>query len=232
MWTSGAQFSDIGEALCRTSDEGRHRNLTAFIVDMHAPGVGVRPLRQMTGGASFNEVFVTDVWVPDDDRLTDVGDGWRVAITTLSNERNAIGGEEFGGAGLLGIERYKSLALRFNTRDDPAIRQRLASLYIGSRVARYTRQRAAGAAQAGRAPGPEAALGKLGLSQNMTAIAEFVGAVIGPRLVSDTDEWGTYAWAQFVLGCPGYRIGGGTDEILRTMAAERVLGLPKEPAGT
>jgi alkylation response protein AidB-like acyl-CoA dehydrogenase len=228
VWTSGAQFSDIGEALCRTSDEGRHRNLTAFIVDMHAPGVEVRPLRQMTGGASFNEVFLTDVWVPD----ADVGDGWRVAITTLSNERNAIGGEGFGGAGLLDIERYKSLALRFNKRNDPAIRQRLASLYIGSRVAKYTRQRAAGAAQAGRAPGPEAALGKLALSQNMTATAEFVGAVIGPRLISDTDEWGTYAWAQFVLGCPVYRIGGGTDEILRTMVAERVLGLPKEPAGT
>ena len=76
VWTSGAQYSDIGEVLCRTSDDGRHRNLTAFVVDMHAPGVEVRPLRQMTGGAAFNEVFFTDAWVPDDDRLGDVGGGW------------------------------------------------------------------------------------------------------------------------------------------------------------
>lgn len=230
VWTSGAQFSDVGELLCRTSDGSRHRNLSAFLVDMRAEGVEVRPLRQMTGGAAFNEVFLQDVWVADEDRLGEVGEGWRVAITTLSNERNAIGGEGFGGAGLLDIERYKAMLRHFGLADDPLMRQRLAQLYVETRVAKYSRLRAAAAARAGQPPGPEASLGKLSLSRNMDRIASFVTDVLGARLVADTGEWGTWAWSQFVLGTPGYRLGGGTDEILRTMIGERVLGLPKEPA--
>ena len=100
MWTSGAQLSDIGEIICRTDpDLPKHRGLTGFVVDMHAPGVEVRPLRQMTGGASFNEVFFTDVRVPDSHRLGEVNGGWTVALTTLMNERAAIGGGG-GGVGL------------------------------------------------------------------------------------------------------------------------------------
>src|SRR5690606_42114133 len=97
VWASGAQYSDIGEVLCRTSDEGRHRNLTAFVVDLRAPGVEVRPLRQMTGGAAFNEVFLEDVWVPDEDRLGAPGAGWRVARTSRSTQRAAIAGGGRGG---------------------------------------------------------------------------------------------------------------------------------------
>ena len=93
MWTSGAHYSDIGEIICRTDpDQPKHKGLTGFVVDMNAPGVEVRPLRQMTGGASFNEVFFTDVRIPDDHRLGDVDQGWTVALTTLMNERAAIGG--------------------------------------------------------------------------------------------------------------------------------------------
>jgi alkylation response protein AidB-like acyl-CoA dehydrogenase len=229
VWTSGAQYSDIGEVLCRTSDEGRHRNLTAFVLDLHAPGVEVRPLRQMTGGAAFNEVFFDNAWVPDDDRLGEVGGGWRVAITTLSNERAAIGGDGFGGAGLLNFERYRQMVEVFGRADDPVVRQRLVDLLIHQRVANYTRLRAVDARRAGHAPGPEASIGKLALAQQFQRISDFVGLVIGPKLQADTGEWGTYAWAGLVLSTPGYRIGGGTDEVMRNIVAERVLGLPKEP---
>ena len=99
VWTSGAHLADVGEIICRTASEPRHRNLTAFLIDMRAPGVTVRPLRQMTGGASFNEVFLDDVAVSDDRRLDEVGNGWKVALTTLSHERNAMGHSAFGGAG-------------------------------------------------------------------------------------------------------------------------------------
>ncbi len=227
VWTSGAQYSDVGEVLCRTSDEGRHRNLTAFVVDMHAPGVDVRPLRQMTGGAAFNEVFFTDAWVPDDDRLGEVGEGWRVAITTLSNERAAIGGDGFGGAGLLSFDRYRQMAHALGRAEDPVIRQQLADLLINQRVANYTRQRAVAARRAGQPPGPEASIGKLALARQFQRIGDLAAALLGPKLVADTGEWGTYAWAGLVLSAPGYRIGGGTDEVMKNIVAERVLGLPK-----
>jgi alkylation response protein AidB-like acyl-CoA dehydrogenase len=230
VWTSGAQYSDIGEVLCRTSDDGRHRNLTTFVLDMHAPGVEVRPLRQMTGGAAFNEVFFDGAWVPDDDRLGEVGGGWRVAITTLSNERAAIGGDGFGGAGLLNFDRYRQMVQVFGLADDPVVRQRLADLLIHQRVANYNRQRASANRLAGNPPGPEASIGKLALALQFQRIGEFVSLVLGPKLVADSGEWGTYAWAGLLLSVPGYRIGGGTDEVMRNIVAERVLGLPKEPS--
>ena len=229
VWTSGAQYSDIGEVLCQTSDDGRHRNLTAFVLDLRATGVQVRPLRQMSGGAAFNEVFFDDVWVPDDDRLGEVGGGWRVAITTLSNERAAIGGDGFGGAGLLNFDRYRQMAQVFGVAEDPVVRQKLADLLIHQRVANYTRLRAVAARRAGHPPGPEASIGKLALAQQFQRIGEFVSLVLGPKLVADTGEWGTYAWAGLLLSTPGYRIGGGTDEVMRNIVGERVLGLPKEP---
>jgi alkylation response protein AidB-like acyl-CoA dehydrogenase len=230
VWTSGAQYSDIGEVLCRTSDDGRHRNLTTFVLDMHAPGVEVRPLRQMTGGAAFNEVFFDGAWVPDDDRLGEVGGGWRVAITTLSNERAAIGGDGFGGAGLLNFDRYRQMVQVFGLADDAVVRQRLADLLIHQRVANYNRQRASANRLAGNPPGPEASIGKLALALQFQRIGEFVSLVLGPKLVADSGEWGTYAWAGLLLSVPGYRIGGGTDEVMRNIVAERVLGLPKEPS--
>ena len=227
VWTSGAQVSDIGEVLCRTRGEPRHRNLTMFVVDMRAPGVEVRPLRQMTGGAAFNEVFLDDVWVPDDDRLGEVDDGWRVAVTTLSHERATVGGEGYGGAGLLRPERYLQMLAVLGRQDDPLARQAVARLVTELRVAKLNGQRAAAARQAGRAPGPEASLGKIGLTRNYQRISALVGDLLGPRLLADTGEWGTFAWTSFVLGTPGVRIGGGTDEVLMNVLAERALGLPK-----
>ncbi|GAA5154937.1 acyl-CoA dehydrogenase family protein [Pseudonocardia eucalypti] len=227
VWTSGAHLADIGEIICRTSDGPRHRNLTAFVLDMHAPGVTVRPLRQMTGGAAFNEVFLDDVVVPDTDRLGEVGEGWRVAITTLANERNAIGATGFGGTGLLSTDRIAALVRHCDLAGDPVVRRAFGELMVALRVARYNQQVLAARARAGEAPGPEAGLNKMALSDNMAHLGRFVTDVLGPRAVVDTGEWGTYAWTSLVLGAPGYRIGGGTDEVLKNSIAQRVLGLPR-----
>jgi alkylation response protein AidB-like acyl-CoA dehydrogenase len=227
VWTSGAHLADVGEIICQTAPEPRHRNLTAFLVDMHAPGVTVRPLRQMTGGAAFNEVFLDGVEVPDSARIGAIGEGWRVALTTLSHERSAMGHSAFGGAGILSTERLMELIRHAGAAEDPVVRRAFGELVTELRVARYTQEVMAEKARAGQPPGPEIALNKLALSDNMAALAEFVTSVLGPRLIADTGEWGTYAWTSVVLGAPGYRLGGGSDEVLKNMIAERVLGLPK-----
>jgi alkylation response protein AidB-like acyl-CoA dehydrogenase len=231
VWTSGAQLSDIGEIICRTDpDAPKHKGLTGFVVDMHAEGVEVRPLRQMTGGASFNEVFFTDVRVPDDHRLGDVNQGWGVALTTLMNERAAIGG---GGAGTsaVGSGRLVELLRHFGRERDPMLRQQLAQVFINARVASYTTQRAMDKMRAGQLPGPEMSIAKLSLTNNMRRISGLVASALGPRLLADTGEWGTFAWNELVLGVPGMRVAGGTDEVMKNIVGERVLGLPKEPAG-
>ena len=230
VWTSGAQVADIGEIICRTDpDLPKHRGLTGFVVDMHAPGVEVRPLRQMTGGASFNEVFFTDVRVPDSHRLGEVNGGWTVALTTLMNERAAIGGGE-GGVGLPTSERLIEVARATGKQDDPLVRQQLAAIVINDRVAAYTNQRAMAKIAAGQLPGPEMSLAKLSLTANMVRTYEALSSMLGLSLVADTGAWGTFAWNQYLLGVPGMRIAGGSDEVMRNIIGERVLGLPKEPA--
>ena len=230
VWTSGAQYSDIGEIICRTDpDLPKHKGLTGFIVDMHAPGVEVRPLRQMTGGASFNEVFFNEVKVPDDHRLGDVNQGWSVALTTLMNERSSIGaGGGGGGMGLANVTRLAQMLRHFGYGESPVHRDQLMELYTRFQVAKYTNQRALDKIKAGQLPGPEMSIAKMALTDNLTRTAEFVASVLGPRLVADTGEWGTYAWSQFVCGTPGMRIAGGSDEVLRNIVGERVLGLPKD----
>ncbi|HZA88199.1 MAG TPA: acyl-CoA dehydrogenase family protein, partial [Acidimicrobiales bacterium] len=231
VWTSGAHYSDIGEVICRTdADLPKHQGLTGFVVDMHAPGVDVRPLRQMTGGASFNEVFFNEVRVPDDHRLGDVNQGWSVALTTLMNERASIGaGSAGGGTGLADATRLAQMLRHFGLADDAVLRDELMRLYTGFRVAKLTNQRALDKIRSGQLPGPEMSIAKLALTQNLTGTGEFVAKVLGPRITADTGEWGTFAWAKLLCGTPGMRIAGGTDEVLRNIVGERVLGLPKEP---
>lgn len=231
VWTSGAQYSEIGEILCRTdADLPKHRGLTGFIVDMKAAGVEVRPLRQMTGGASFNEVFFTGVRIPADHLLGDVNAGWTVALTTLMNERAAIGG---GGAGAPSggneLRRLIALARHLGVADDPLIRQDIADTWINIQVARYNNERALARIRSGQLPGPELSIAKLSLTQNLQRTAELAARILGPRMMADSGEWGTYAWTRFLLGVPGMRVAGGTDEIMRNILAERVLGLPKDP---
>ncbi|MGI8755325.1 MAG: acyl-CoA dehydrogenase family protein [Acidimicrobiales bacterium] len=232
VWTSGAHYSDLGEVICRTDpDLPKHKGLTGFVVDMHAPGVTVRPLRQMTGGTAFNEVFFDEVRVPDSHRLGDVNQGWAVALTTLMNERASIGGGGGGGGGMgvASASRLIEMMRHFDLSEDAVLRDELARLYTGYQVAKFTNMRAAATLKAGGLPGPELSIGKLALTANLTATAEFVAKVIGPRVQADTGEWGTWAWSRFICGTPGMRIAGGSDETLRNIIAERVLGMPKEP---
>jgi len=226
VWTSGAPHAAYGELIARTDfDAPKHKGLTAFLVPLDAPGVEIRPIRQMTGGASFSEVFFTDVRIADDLRLGAVGDGWRVALTTLGFERSHSGSSRRRPGGT--FEQLAAAARHFGRADDPPVRQGLADVYIGATLLRLNAERVAAAARAGHAPGPEGSIGKLAWTQHMARLTEVATEVLGPRLAADTGEWGAYAWTEHVLGAPGYRIAGGSDEIQRNIIAERVLGLPR-----
>jgi acyl-CoA dehydrogenase len=228
VWTSGAHYSDIGEVLCRTDwDMPKHKGLTAFVIDLKDPAVEIRPLRQMTGGASFNEVFFNELRVPDDHRLGDVNNGWGVALTTLMNERASIGDNNAGDANLL--VRVRAMVAHYGLDKDPLVRHELADLIMNYRIAALNAMRTAAQAKAGKTPGPEGSISKMVLVNNQARLVRFLSHVLGPKLVADSGEWGTYAWSSMVLGAAGLRIAGGSDEVMRNIVGERVLGLPKEP---
>jgi alkylation response protein AidB-like acyl-CoA dehydrogenase len=224
IWTSGAHYSRFGMIVTRTDPSApKHAGITYFIVDMQAPGIEIRPIRQINGASAFNEVFFNEVFVPDENRVGEVNDGWRGALTTLMNERAALGGGALGP----GFRDLLRLAHEVELGDSPAIedsevRQRLASLWIRQRGLEYTRWRTLTALSRGAVPGPESSLGKLvgaALRQEMSGFAmELLGAAgIEPG-----------PWQESYLGAPGGRLAGGTDEILRNIIAERILRLPPE----
>ena len=228
VWTTGAQYADIGEIIARSNpDLPKHKGLTGFIVDMRAPGVEIRPLRQMTGGASFNEVFFNEVRVRDDHRLGDENNGWNVALTTLMNERAAIGAGG-GGGGVNLYARVIEMVKHFGLNDDPIIRNELANLLIHQKVSGYNNQRAMDKIKSGQMPGPEMSIAKLAGTLNSLRLGAFISKVLGAKLIADSGEWGTYQWSQLILGAPGGRIAGGSDEVMRNIVGERVLGLPKD----
>lgn len=223
VWSSGAQFAGWGELIARTDPAvPKHAGMTAFLIPLDAPGVEVRPIRQMSGGSSFNEVFLTGVRIPDDLRLGAVGQGWKVALTTLGFERGGSGNRGVGGS----WEQLLGLASWLCRTGDPVVRQQLASVYIHQQVRRMNAARVAAATAAGQPPGPEGSIGKLLWVAGMTEIGQVAASLLGARLIADTGEWGTFAWNDHLLGAPGYRIAGGSDEIQRNIIAERVLGLP------
>ena len=227
VWTTGAHYSDIGEIMTRTDwDLPKHKGLTAFIINFKDPNVEVRPLKQMTGGASFNEIFFNEVRVKDDHRLGDVNNGWNVALTTLMNERASIGGSNAGDNNL--ITRVIAMVKHYGLETDPLIRSELANIVMNYRIANMNAQRATAKAKAGQLPGPEGSIGKMVLVNNQARLVKFISHILGPKLIADSGEWGTYAWANFVLGTPGLRIAGGSDEVMRNIVGERVLGLPKD----
>jgi alkylation response protein AidB-like acyl-CoA dehydrogenase len=230
VWSSGAQFAEWGLLIARSDpDAPKHAGLTAFLVPMDAAGIEVRPIRQMSGGSSFNEVFFSDVRVSDRLRLGDVGAGWSVALTTLGFERDHA--DSGGPDGRTGgsWEQVIATARALGRAADPLVRQQLASLYGQLRIEEYANQRAADLRVAGALPGPEGSLSKLLWTEGMRRMSDVVSLIVGPALVADTGQWATYAWGEHVLGAPGYRIAGGSDEIQRNIIAERVLGLPGEP---
>ena len=230
VWSSGAQFSKWGELIARSDvDVAKHKGMTAFIIPMDLPGIEIRPIKQMSGGSSFNEVFFNDVRVPDSMRLGNVGDGWNVALTTLGFERDHSGSD--GGSARPGgtWSKLVATAKALGRDTEPAVREALVRAYMNMRIEGFVNRRAADMRAAGAPPGPEGSLGKLVWTEGMTAMSTAVTTVLGPRLIADTGEWGTYAWGEHVLGAPGYRIAGGSDEVQRNIIGERVLGLPAEP---
>jgi len=200
--------------------------MTAFLLPMNTPGVTVRPLRQMSGGSSFCEVFFDDVRIPDSLRIGDVGAGWQVALTTLGFERSHSSSNDSVGGSFADLV---ALMKHLDRLGDPITRQRLAEVYTHERLAAVAATRDRETLRDGLPPGPVGSLRKLQWVNKMMLISDVVTSELGPRLAADTGEWGTFAWTEHVLGAPGYRIAGGSDEIQRTIIAERLLGLPAEP---
>ncbi|MBP2369468.1 acyl-CoA dehydrogenase family protein [Pseudonocardia parietis] len=226
VWSSGAQFAGWGELICRTDPEApKHKGLTAFLLPMDTAGVDVRPLRQMSGGTSFCEVFLDDVRVPDSLRLGEVGAGWSVTLATLGFERGHSGANADLGGGFADLLRDARMLGR---TDDPEVRRLLGEVWVAEKVAELSAQRDREARLAGDEPGALGSLRKLVWAQRLTLVSEAAARILGPRLVADAGD-GTYRWTEHVLGAPGYRIAGGSDEIQRTIIAERLLGLPPEP---
>ena len=233
IWTSGAHYSDYGILVVRTDPNvAKHKGLSYFFLDMKSPGVEIKPIKQLTGGANFNEVYFTDVRIPDSQRLGEVGQGWQVALTTLMNERAAIGG---GGAGVNVDVAYR-IASEVMIDDKPAIedsavRAKLADWYVQESGLRFTGYRSMTAMSRGEIPGPENSIGKLGGAPKTQEMASFCmdllemsGAIWDENL---SKEEGLLQLTY--MGAPGGRIAGGTDEIMANIIAERVLGMPQEP---
>ena len=238
VWTTLAHLSNYGMLLTRTNpDTPKHKGLSYFILDMHSPGVEVRPLYQITGEAEFNEVFLTDVRIADDQRLGDEGDGWRVAITTLMNERVALG----GGSGGKGGGPIRTLINLWNTKKDElgehdrkVMRDQVADLWIKAEILRLTNQRAKVLAKSGDA-GPGGSVGKLFSAELNQKIFETCMSLEGaegmlhpagyPMVRSEEAHGSSFVSGQF-LRSRANTIEGGTSEIMRNILGERVLGLP------
>ncbi len=232
IWSTGAQYCDWGMIVVRTDPTlPKHDGLTYFIVDMRAKGVEIRPIKQINGGSGFNEVFFTDVRVPDTQRVGGIGEGWKVSITTLMNERVSIGSGS-SGSRIRDIFRLANECRRNGKPaiEDGAVRQRLADAFITSKGLQYTSYRILSALSRGGTPGPEGSISKaIGapFGQQLSAFAlDLQGAMGGLLEPSMTPQ--EALWQESYLGSPGLRIAGGTDEVLRNIIAERVLGLPSE----
>jgi alkylation response protein AidB-like acyl-CoA dehydrogenase len=220
VWSSGAHHSDLGILLARTDpDQPKHRGITFFILDMQSPGVEVRPLGQMNGGATFNEVFFTDVRVPAANVVGEVNGGWGVTMTTLANERGTGGGSS-------SFPQVLQLARECGSTTDAVIRQRLADCYIKNEVTRYLGFRIQTALSKGVST-PETSVAKLLFSLVATETAELTISLQGPRgmLIGEAAPSDGH-WQQQFLTAPSYRIAAGSDEVQRNIIGERVLGLP------
>ncbi|MFP6807297.1 MAG: acyl-CoA dehydrogenase [Pseudomonadales bacterium] len=231
IWTSGAHYSDYGILITRTDpDVPKHQGLTMFIIDMKAEGVDIRPIKQANGDSGFNEVYFNDVRITDDHRLGAVGGGWQVSLTTLMNERLAIGGGISTGYPEL-KEMLDTLPLgKGMAIDNAAVRSKLADWHCKAAGLRNTASRAISALSKGETPGPENSIGKLVAGGMMQDIAKFAidlqglgGSLMDPELAE-----GTARFQAMLMRSPAVRIEGGTDQILRNIIAERVLGLPTD----
>jgi alkylation response protein AidB-like acyl-CoA dehydrogenase len=220
VWTTNAQHAAFGIMLARTDPEApRHKGLTMFIVPMDTPGITIRPLRQITGDAEFNEVFFDDVVLAEHAVIGEPGEGWSVALTMLGFERLVVG----SGLHTVRLDRLAGLVGSSEAQDDPSVRVRLGKVAAELLSLRYSNYRLLTDIEQGRVPGPEAGMVKI-----TTVLASFdacrlAADVGGPEALVD-DEWGHQ-----ISALPGLRSAGGTEEILRNVIGERVLGLPAEP---
>ena len=229
VWNSSAHYADWGILLARTDpDAPKHRGITYFLLDMRTPGIDVRPLRQITGAAHFNEVFLTGVRIPADNVVGPLNGGWGVTVTTLANERTLIGGagasrgERFDG--LVQLARHHGLA------DNACFRQRLADTYVKTMVISYLGWRVQSALSRGGQPGPESSVLKLLVSQQEGEVGDLAMALLGAQgTLFRYDDPVDDPWQMQFLNQWGSKIGGGTAEVQRNIIGERVLGLPAEP---
>ncbi len=231
VWTSGAHYSDYAILVTRSDfNAPKHKGLTYFFLDMKSPGIEVRPIRQITGGANFNEVYFTDVKIPDSQRLGEVGDGWKVALTTLMNERLAVGDAS-------GVDFQEIFELTkesdFNGENaisNGGVREKLADWYCEYAGLKYTKMRNISALSRGDTPGPDASITKIVSANKLQDIANFgMDLMDNASIIKSDDKDDIRALFQgSLLGAPLIRIAGGTDEILRNIIAEQVLGMPQD----
>jgi alkylation response protein AidB-like acyl-CoA dehydrogenase len=222
VWTSAAQYSHWCMLVARTDpDVPKHKGLTYFLMEMQQDAVQVRPLRQITGEREFNELFIDGAWIPDDNVLGGVGNGWKVALTTLMNERAGL-------AFFLQVrlrqllDRLVDEAAQRGLLDDPVVADRLGELYLKAEVLRLTAYRGLTAIEKYGQPGPEGSLTKWMWSETNQQLTEFAADVLGPAALEAGGSW-----SYELLRARGNSIEGGTTEVLKNIVAERVLGLPK-----
>ena len=229
VWTSGAHFSDYGILVVRHDPNlEKHKGMTFFFLDMKSPGIEVKPIKQITGGSSFNEVYFTDLVIPDSQRLGEVGDGWKVAITTLMNERLAVG--DANGADVEDAFRW---AKKQDDSGEPlinnkSVRSSIADWYCEANGLKNTKLRTMSALSRGETPGPEASITKIVSANKLQNIGAFGMESLDMAGMLKTDNPEIESFQKAWLGAPGLRIAGGTDEILKNIIAERVLGLPQD----
>ena len=226
VWTSSAHYSDWGILLTRTNfDVPKHQGITYFLVDMRSPGIEARPLRQITGAAHFNEVFLTDLRIPAANIVGDVNRGWGVTMTTLTAERTLIG---TGGSNP--VDDLIALAERFGVRKDPLVRQRIAETYERMQMLKFMGWRVQTAVSRGEQPGPESSVLKLAYTRQLSKLGDLGLSIAGAAgMLNDSNDTAVHNWTSTFLNQWASRIGGGTDEVQRNIVGERVLGLPGDP---
>jgi alkylation response protein AidB-like acyl-CoA dehydrogenase len=236
VWTTWADEADFGILLARTDpDLPKHQGITYFLLDMHQPGVEVRPLRQITGEREFNEVFLDGARVPDAHRVGERGDGWRVSASTLSSERQMVSGSGSGGMGRLGgssAERLISLAKETNQWADPVVRYRVMHVWAQEQIRGWTNARVRAALSEGQSPGAASSIGKVHQATLNQQIQDLMVDLLGTTAVAwpmTADEDALPREVQGWMRSLANGTEGGTTDINKNILGERVLGLPKEP---
>ena len=226
VWTSFGQLCDWGILLTRTSSEGaRQAGITYLLVDMRTPGIEVRPITQINGVKHFNEVFLTDVRIPKENILGEINGGWRIANTTLTSERGAIGGNSSAWT----VDNLITIAKDLGVAGDASIRQQLSAAHSRAQILQYTGYRLKTAMVNHTMPGPEVLIMKLAMANHWRLSTELAVEMLGAGgMLYGDDAYSGGTWQHYMLNQYAIRIGGGTDEIQRNIIAERGLGLPKD----